>query len=74
MARRQGHELLSLAKKERVVAKDQRADMQVIKGRKRSVNLASAAGLQDWKFHSLCLGRYLCFSYHSLGSQIIWVH
>ena len=47
MVRRQGHELLSLAKKERVVAKDQRADMQVIKGRKRSVNLAFAAGLQD---------------------------
>src|SRR5262245_37605331 len=68
------HELLAPAIEERVVADDERADVQLHEGCKSGIDLAFGARLHDMHLDPLCACRLLRLSHHLVGTRIVGVH
>ena len=74
MACRQRHELLAPVVEEWIGADDERAGLQLDKGREGGLDVALGAGLQDMELHPLRARRFLHVSDHALGARIVRVH
>ena len=70
----EGHHLLPPTGEERIGADDQRIGWRLDQGGESGLNLAFAAGLEDFKVHACDAGRFLSSSTDWLGIWIVRVH